>query len=229
MIPVFTSGALWLLGRSHATPGEQALIHDFQKNLNDKKSRRRPYMRWLVRSSLHKQLTEPAINDSERWSKNLTARRLDLQTLDALRILVAAKRALPPSKFNPLQTRMLTYRRAHAQIPLPRTLTLHVPFVGKDERVLLRKACADFFRDTPYPRAVGAYMASVLGIPMTIPPKMLQLWCKDTLKESYAHYTLASEDNNWCGCQMTMGEETCVGVCLYRKDTLVSTFGRNTK
>ena len=163
--------------------------------------------------------------DHDRWQQYLTAGRITLHPLDALRILIEAKRALPPVKFSPLQTRLLAYWKAHTHFALPRSITLHVPFVTKTERLQLRKACAEFFRDTPYPRALGAYLAAVLGIPLTIPPKMLRVFCKDRLLHSSQHYLQAAQDTERCGCVKDLQAAHCEGACLFQKDTLVSQFG----
>ena len=215
----------WRVDVQCAVRGEQQLIAEFPNNLNDRKSQRKPYMRWLVRIGLHKQLTESALTDHGRWQQYLTAGRITLHPLDALRILVEAKRALPPVKFSPLQTRVLAYWKAHAHVALPRAITLHVPFVTKTERLQLRKACAEFFHDTPYPRALGAYLAAVLGIPLTIPPKMLRVFCKDRLVHSSQHYLQAAQDAERCGCVKDLQATHCEGACLFQKDTLVSQFG----
>ena len=102
-----------------------------------------------------------------------------LHPMNAFRISIDAKRALPPVKMSPLKTCLLACRRAQAHFALPNSITLHVPFVTKAEWLQLRKPCAEFFRDTPYPRALGPYVAAMLGIPLTILLKMLRAFCED--------------------------------------------------
>ena len=108
---------------------------------------------------------------------------------------------------------------------LPRSITLHVPFVTNTERLQLRKACAEVLRDTPYAKAVGPYLAAVLGIPLTIPPKVLRVFCKDRLIHGSQHHLQASRDTKHCGCVKDLQATHCEGACLFQKDTLVSQFG----
>ena len=152
--------------RRDGTRGEQTLIHEHPNGLNDRKGIRQSYIRWPLPQVLPKKKRQIQ-QSTTKSARNifLIAHRLDFRPLDALCILTTATRVLPPRKYSPVQACMLTYWKAHAHIPLLGTLKLHVPFVSNAERLLLCHACAKILRDTPYPKALGAYRASIIAIP----------------------------------------------------------------
>ena len=117
--------------RAAADGQEKSFIHSNPPNLNDKRPRRKPYMRWLLRFGFYAQLTDAALHDFHSWTTYITSKRLQLHPMDALRVLTHARGALPLGKFTQLQTRLLAYVHHRTGLRLPPAITLKLPSITK--------------------------------------------------------------------------------------------------
>ena len=114
--------------RAIADGQEKSFIHNNPHNLNDKRPRWKPYMRWLLRYGLYAQLTDAALQHPQRWNTYITSKRLQLHPMDALRVLTHARGALPQGKCSQLQTRLLAYVQHRTGLHLPPRHKPEAPF-----------------------------------------------------------------------------------------------------
>ena len=211
--------------RTSADGQERAFIHRNPHNLNDKRPRRKPYMRWLLRSGLYTQLTSSALQDKEKWLHYIRTSRLQLHPMDALRILIHARGAIPQGQFSQLQTRLLQYVKQQTGMILPPSLTFKLPSITKEARRMVQRSAATFFRRTRYPRPVAQYLTSIVQVPLRVPSRVLHAFCRDKVSVSLDTLTKLAADPNMCGCRRNAGYDACAACVLYHPASLTRVFG----
>lgn len=222
-----------------ATATERYFILNYPRNLNDRKPARRSYMRWLVRSRLHTALTDKGLNDSTAWKSYINAKRLTLHPRDALAILTRARTALPATDYGKLQTRLLAHIRVKTGMRLPRVCTFHVPFADKGVRAAVRKEFKAFLREVKYPRPLKRYLEGAIHVPLTVPTRVLNLWCTDRITLAPKAMRAVIQGPDPCACSTTKygareGREVgdreglggeCAHVCLHEPARMEEVFG----
>ena len=108
-------------------------VKSIAPNLNTIKKQPRQYMRWLVRSRLHRGLPKGVLEDKEAWEGLIHRKRNTLDPLDTIVILARAKGALRHEQYEPLQSRLVDFVQATTKIRLPKCITLRIPYADKQK------------------------------------------------------------------------------------------------
>ena len=203
---------------------ERSFILRYSHHLNDRRPRARPYMRWLMRSGLHRKLLDRGLNDPDRWTGYIHSKHLSLDPMDALRSLSRAKGQLTPSKFSQLQTRLLHHVQAHAGLKLPRTMTVRIPFATSAARRTVKKEFRCFLHTVPYPKPLRAYLLRLIHVPRIVPQKTLHVWCTDGIQHDLETLRAMGSDFSLCGCT-TQPEGPCEGKYFFDPQAACEFFG----
>ena len=143
---------------------ETHFIRSEVPNLNDRRVRKKNYYRFLVRGDMMKKLAHSELVSPDRRLRLPTLKRLAIHPGDAIRILTAARKALPRQDFVPLQHKLIPYVARHTGIHLPYTLALPLPTQSHRPCSRGKKAFCLLLKGTRLPRLVQVYLASMLRV-----------------------------------------------------------------
>ena len=179
---------------------ETHFIRNEGPNLNDRRVRKKSYYRFLVRGDMLKKLAHSEIVNPDRWLRLPALKRLNIHPGDAIRILTAARKALPRHNFVPLQQKLIPYVARHTGIHLPYMLALPLPTQSHHLCRRVSKAFRLFLKETRLPRVVQEYLASMLRVVPNPVCKLGSTLVPATIDLSISDIIATLRDTPCCGC-----------------------------
>ena len=200
-----------------ADNAEMHLIKTKPHCLNAVRTARTQYMRHLVRSRLYRHITDTALADPKRWEQLIHAKRISSEPTDCPRLLGLAEKAMNPVKYSMLRRLVLTYFRSATGVDLPPTLTLRIPYASARTAKDIRAAGNAFMNTVPYPTHIRRYLKQCLHIPLTVPPRAVQVFCQDRVEQSISTLQKWTTDRTvYCGCRdLRQQADACSSMCIY--------------
>ena len=210
-----------------ADNAEMHLIRTEPHCLNVVRTARRQYMRHLVRSRLYRHITDTALADPKRWEQLIHAKRISLEPTDCLKLLGLAEKAMDPVKYSMLRRRILTYFHSATGIDLPPTVTLRIPYASARTAKDIRAAWNAFLNTVLYPTHIRRYLKHCLRIPLTVPPRAVQVFCQDRVEQSISTLQKwTTKGTVYCGCRdLHQQADACSSMCIYQAADKVEILG----
>mmetsp|Transcript_5570 Transcript_5570/g.10052 ORF Transcript_5570/g.10052 Transcript_5570/m.10052 type:complete len:489 (-) Transcript_5570:2935-4401(-) len=197
-------------------------------NLNDRRVRKEYYYRFLVRDDMLKKLAHSEVVSPDRWLRLPTLKRLTIHPGDAIRILTAARKALPRQDFVPLQQQLIPYVARHRGIHLPYTLALPLPTQSHRLCSRVSKAFCLFLKGTRLPRLVQVYLASMPRVVSNPVCKLGGTLIPATIDLSISDMIATLRDTQCCGCGEHVAEARhCQHQLLFFPDEVRKKFGES--
>ena len=87
--------------------------------MNTNHTKRGQYYRWLARGNIRKCLPPTDIHSESRWKHYMNVNRVVMEPLDALRMLVVARKGLTAGKYSALQRKLIPFLKHTTKLQLP--------------------------------------------------------------------------------------------------------------
>ena len=181
-------------------------------NMNTSHTKRKQYYRWLARGNIRHCLPAVDINSEKLWRHYSQVKRVALQPLDALRMLVTAKKGMGPGPYRALQQKLIPFVKHTTGLALPYTLTLPVQTAERTVRGKVRKLLQDDMRKQCVPAPLRAYYPAILTVPVTTGRTVKSVLTENRVDLSLEAMSQIIEEGTGCGC---VQPSVCTHTTLY--------------
>ena len=135
-----------------------------------------------------------------------------MEPLDALRVLVVARKGLIAGKYSALQRKLIPFLKHTTKLQLPYTLTYPLPTHDKRARTHIRKCIQQVMRTHRVPAQLRAYYMAILTIPVTQGRTI-----KSAMTDNHVSMSLASmhselRNTTHCACRV---RDKCTHATVY--------------
>ena len=132
-------------------------IRNVVANMNTAHSKHKQYYRWMARGNIRKCMSVEHIRHEAVWHHYMKVKRVAMEPIDALLMLVCARPTLTAGKYNRPQKRLIPFVADTTGLKLSHAFTLPIPTAESGSRKKVRKIFQQYLCDHRIPSSLRAY------------------------------------------------------------------------